>query len=285
MSIRSTLLRLFKQSGTNGQLMHIRTPSKGISIAIPNWNHEFLLARSIHSALKSVAILKEHGIDAEVIVNDDDSRDGSKTLLRQLEAYYNEENLRVLDQRDNGGPAVSRNIMLNNATYRYILFLDADNELIPENVPIFLQAIIDTQAAVVYGNLVIKTNDQDAIPGLHSNQSYTDHIIEANYIDNMALYDRVQVTELGGYTPENQPVEDWELFNHLAANGRLVVFVPAIFGLYYELPQSLVRDIDRSHHLKLNARMKRVYDQFGMRKQQIIKTRHLRYHPDVGYII
>ncbi|MCA9882074.1 MAG: glycosyltransferase family 2 protein [Anaerolineae bacterium] len=285
MSIRATLYSLLRQSHIEDGSLQRRHPEDGLTIAIPNWNHEFLLVRSIHSALRTLAILKESGIKGEILINDDASRDGSVTLLRQMEALYGDVDLNVLIQHDNGGPAVSRNIMLTRARYRYILYLDADNEVIAENVPIFLQSIRDTQAAVVYGNLVIKNYTTDQTIGLHSNQSYTDHIYDANYIDNMALYDRIQITDMGGYAPENQPVEDWELFNHLAANGRLVVFVPALFGLYYELPQSLVRDIDQSHHLKLNARMKRVYDQFGMRKQQIMRTRHLRYHPDVGYII
>ncbi|MCA9889676.1 MAG: hypothetical protein KC546_14955, partial [Anaerolineae bacterium] len=94
-----------------------------------------------------------------------------------------------------------------------------------------------------------------------------------------------QLTDMGGYLHEKQIVEDWELMNHIATNGRLIVFVPAILGIYYELPGSFVRDYDVDHHLKLIARMKRIYDQFGIRKQQMIKARHLRYHPDVGYII
>ena len=283
MSIQSTLFRLLRQSGTGPRQIRPRQAPQGVTIGIPNWNHEFLLARSIHSAMKAAEILKAKGIHAEVLVNDDASRDGSTTLLRQLEAIYYEDGLRVLAQQENRGLGPSRNTMLLRATYRYILFLDADNEVIPENVSIFFQSIVDTQAAVVYGNLVIKRYGQDSIPGFYSNQSYTDHIFDANYIDNMALYDRTQVSEMGGY--ENQIVEDWELLNHLATNGRLVVFVPALFGLYYEYQHSLVHELDREHHLRLNARMKRVYDQFGMRKQQIIKTRHLRYHPDVGYII
>ena len=58
----------------------------GVTIAIPNWNHEVLLPRSVLSALRTVAILREQGVPAEVLVIDDFSRDGSLTLLRQLEA-------------------------------------------------------------------------------------------------------------------------------------------------------------------------------------------------------
>ena len=54
----------------------------GVTIAIPNWNHEILLPRSIASALRAVDLLRNEGVPAEVLVIDDASRDGSQTLLR-----------------------------------------------------------------------------------------------------------------------------------------------------------------------------------------------------------
>ena len=68
----------------------------GVTIAIPNWNHEILLPRSIASALRAVDLLRNEGVPAEVLVIDDASRDGSQTLLRQLEALYSKAGLRCL---------------------------------------------------------------------------------------------------------------------------------------------------------------------------------------------
>src|SRR5688572_28364497 len=51
----------------------------GMTIAIPNWNHELVLPRSVASALDGVGQLARHDVRAEVLVIDDASRDGSLT--------------------------------------------------------------------------------------------------------------------------------------------------------------------------------------------------------------
>src|SRR5262245_39842065 len=116
----------------------------GVTIAIPNWNHELLLPRSIGSALRAIDLLRSEGVPAEVLVIDDGSRDGSQTLLRQLEALYYQDGLRCLAFQANAGLAASRNQTLNHARYRYLAFLDADNELIPENLPLFVKTLEQT---------------------------------------------------------------------------------------------------------------------------------------------
>src|SRR5437660_1438594 len=122
----------------------------GVTIAIPNWNHEILLPRAITSALRAVAILRERGMPAEVLVIDECSRDGSLTLLRQLEALHYRDGLRCLSFASTASLATSRNEAAHHARYRYLAFLDADNELIPENLPIFLETLQQTRAAAVY---------------------------------------------------------------------------------------------------------------------------------------
>jgi hypothetical protein len=104
-----------------------------------------------------------------------------------------------------------------------------------------------------------------------------------NMIDICALFDAQQVIELGGYAIEN-PVEDWELFMRLAVNGRLLVFVPLVFGSYYFMPGSWFSALDEQERSGVLALMHRVFDQFKLRQRQLLKTRHLRYHPDLGYI-
>src|SRR5580693_4588580 len=108
------------------------TRQAGVTIAIPNWNHELLLPRALASALRAVALLREEGMHGEVLVIDDHSRDGSRSLLRKLEALHFADGLRVLALAAHSGLAVCRNQALLNARFPYVLFLNADNELIPE---------------------------------------------------------------------------------------------------------------------------------------------------------
>ena len=256
----------------------------GVTIAIPNWNHELLLARSVGSALKAVRALREHGADGEVLVIDDASRDGSVVLLRQMETMHYKDGLRVLARGRNSGLPAVRNAALAAASNRYVLFMDADNELIPENLWHFYRSVRDTRAAAVYGNLLSRRLDSGAVTVL-SNESFQDRMFDANYVDAFALFDRLQLLDCGGGYSEHPGVrgrEDWEMYLHLAACGRRIVFVPLVLGFYHDLPNSMIKQARPEGEQKVFVT--RVYDQLGLRGRMPLRTRHLRYHPDIGYL-
>jgi glycosyltransferase involved in cell wall biosynthesis len=256
----------------------------GVTIAIPNWNHEILLPRAITSALRAVNLLRIEGVPAEVLVIDDCSRDGSQTLLRQLEALYYQDGLRCLAFGANAGLAASRNQTLNHARYRYLAFLDADNELIPENLPLFVKTLEQTRAAVAYGNLLVRAPTADHAHFVLSNESIQKKLFryQSNYVDAFSVWDRLQLLDVGGYDASLHFLEDHEMWLHLATNGRRIVFVPAVLGYYYILPAAMSRDIPKQEIVA--ARLVRIFNQVNVRELLQVNTCHLRYHPDLGYI-
>ena len=261
----------------------VRQAPPGVTIAIPNWNHEYVLPRSVGSALRGVRVLRAAGVDAEVLVVDDRSRDGSPTLLRQMEALHAGDGLRVLALRRNVGLPTVRNVALGAASYASVVFMDADNELLPENLPHFQRAMAQTGAAAVYGNLLCRrAGDRTEVM---SGESVQDRLFEANYIDAFAMFDRHRLLDAGGFldAAEVEAREDWEAYLHLAAAGAKVVFVPLVFGVYHELPGSMI-DEGRHEHGAQREHLRRMYDQLGVRPRMPMNTRHLRYHPEVGYI-
>ncbi len=252
----------------------------GITIAVPNWNHELVLPRAIQSGLQALAYLREQGVLGELLVIDDASRDGSLVLLRQLEALLFDEGLRVLALTQNGGLSAARHHALLHARYRHIIFMDADNELVPENTFQFYRASQATGAAVVYGNLICV--DGKTAPRLLSNESFQYRMFGENYIDAFALYDRLQALDSGSFIQTLGP-EDWEFFLHLATSGKLIVFVPLVFGMYHDVPFSMYKDQAPNIDTYLR-RSRRMFNQFGIRPQLPLNTRHKRYHPDLGYL-
>jgi succinoglycan biosynthesis protein ExoO len=261
-----------------------RLAAGGVTIAIPNWNHELFLPRSISSALRAVEDLRRRDIAAEILVIDDASRDGSPTLLRQLEALYYDDGLRVLALRQNVGVGGVRNLALRLATWRYVVFLDADNELVETNLYHFYRSIRQTEATVVYGNVLSLPGGGGEVSVL-SNESFQTRIFRGNYIDTCALYDRQHLIDCGGFEAERESlmVEDWELWLHLAVLGRRIVEVPLAFAMYHDLPHSRVkefsRDMDRGQ-----GRSARIFNQSGVRDKVRLNARHLRYHPDIGWL-
>jgi succinoglycan biosynthesis protein ExoO len=271
-------------NGSAGESAVIAAGAGGVTVAIPNWNHELLLARSVGSALRGVRLLRSRGVAAEVLVIDDASRDGSPVLLRQMEALYYADGLRVLALTHNVGLAGVRNTALREGLHRYVVFMDADNELLPDNLHHFYRSIRDTGAAAVYGNLLSRRRDSGHVAVL-SNESFQDRMFAHNYVDAFGVFDRLQLLDCGGYS-DNAAVrsrEDWELYLHLAACGRKVVFVPLVFGFYHDLPGSMIKETARTESDQA-AHVTRVFDQLGSRARLPLNTRHLRYHPDVGYL-
>ncbi|MCB0023235.1 MAG: glycosyltransferase [Caldilinea sp.] len=257
-----------------------RSAPAGVTIAIANWNHELLLARAVASALAGIHALAELAIPGEVLVIDDHSRDGSVTLLRQLEALYYGDGLRVLLHEQRNGITVTRNHALRQATYRYIVYLDADNELSPAALPVLFRSIIDTKAAAAFGNLIAHRPDG---PAMLSNESVHGRIFMDSHIDMCALWDRLQLADKGGFEEGLTVPEDLELVLHLVTAGCRLVFVPVVFGYHYHYASSwhntvAVENPDYLQHLA------RVFDQLDLRRQVHANSQYLRYHPDLGYL-
>jgi glycosyltransferase involved in cell wall biosynthesis len=218
--------------------------ANGVTIFIPNWNQRAFLPRAIGSALRALDALSRGGVPGEVIVLDDASRDGSQKLLRSVEMARGDNRLATVFLRRNVGLPRVRNAGLGLARYRSILFLDADNELVPENLPLFFAAMRETGAALVYGNLLDRS--ADGIVGARSNRLPTMELFDGNYIDALALLDVEQVLQTGGFStlPELYGYEDWELILSLIEHELELVFVPAVLGYYTVGRRSMLRETE-----------------------------------------
>jgi GT2 family glycosyltransferase len=257
---------------------------EGVSFIIPNWNHEVFLPRAIRSAMSAIDLLRNERRPAEAIVVDHASRDGSRTLLRQLEALYYDDGLHCLAFDANEGLGASRNQGARHARFRYMVFLDADNELIPENLPVFIRSLEQTGAAACYGNLLIRTATAHHAHYLLSHESFQMRMFQVGgcYLDAFSVWDRHQFLDVGGYDESLRAAEDYDLWLHLATSGRRIIFVPAALGYYYLLQASLSSDLGQLN--AATARMIRVFNQGRFREHLPLSTLHLMYHPELAYI-
>lgn len=93
------------------------------SIIIPAYNAEAFLPRCLDS------IFSQEFDDYEVIVINDGSTDNTASILEESSSKH--PNLHVLTQ-SNQGMATARNLGIEVATGEYILFVDSDDELMPQ---------------------------------------------------------------------------------------------------------------------------------------------------------
>lgn len=101
-----------------------------ISIVIPLYNKEQFVGQTIKSLLSQT--FKEF----EAIFVDDGSTDKSPQIVENIQ-----DNRIKLVRKENGGPSSARNLGVENAKYDWILYLDADDCLLPNALELFAKYI------------------------------------------------------------------------------------------------------------------------------------------------
>lgn len=94
---------------------------------IPVYNSENTILRAVNSLLNGKGV-------REIILIDDGSTDKSYDLCLELSKMYRNIKLLHHDKRQNRGASESRNLGLKNASFDWIQFLDADDELLPNKL-------------------------------------------------------------------------------------------------------------------------------------------------------
>ena len=160
-------------------------------------------------------------------------------FLRTVRVLYEDAPLKTVFLERNLGLPRLRNLAMRMSRYRYVCMLDADNELVADNLPLFLQSGRQTGAAMVHGLLIDKR--QGKMTGVRSENVASMRLTAGNYIDAFALLDSTKVLRAGGFVTDQRlyGYEDWEMILHLIAEEEEVVFVPVVMGYYHLTPGSM----------------------------------------------
>jgi glycosyltransferase involved in cell wall biosynthesis len=114
-----------------------------ISIMIPVYNEAARVERAIES-------VREVGLDAELIVVDDGSTDGTREILERLRDSKQIDTL-VIQER-NRGKGFAVRTAIQRATGDVLVIQDADLEYDPRDIPKLLEPIIQGRADAVIGS-------------------------------------------------------------------------------------------------------------------------------------
>lgn len=110
-----------------------------VSVIIPTYNREKVLARSIKS------VLNQTYRDFELIIIDDGSTDNTETLVKQ----YQEKDKRILYYKQgNQGASAARNSGIELAKGEYIAFQDSDDEWLPNKLEVQMQRLQEKDADI-----------------------------------------------------------------------------------------------------------------------------------------
>lgn len=115
-----------------------------ISFIIPIYNREKYLPICLNS------ILHQTETSIEVICINDNSTDHSEEILKYYESIYKNK-LKVITLEENKGPSYARNIGLDNAQGKYIIYVDSDDIIALNMGEDFVQAAEEYQVPIVIG--------------------------------------------------------------------------------------------------------------------------------------
>jgi glycosyltransferase involved in cell wall biosynthesis len=176
-----------------------------VSVIIPSFNQ----ARFLTDSLASVATQKSYS-RREVIVVDDGSIDDPASVVARFE------DIRCLHQV-NRGTAAARNHGLHESRGHYVVFLDADDRLLPGALEVGVDALDrNPGCGFVYGHVRLVGSDgtdcrcptETPVTGAHYRE-----LLARNYIwtPGAVMYRRAAVDAVGGFDPRAGGSADFDL--------------------------------------------------------------------------
>jgi glycosyltransferase involved in cell wall biosynthesis len=194
-----------------------------VSVIIPCFNHGHVLGEAIASAWRSTPR------DVEILVVDDGSTDDTAAVAQSFAG------VRCVSQ-PRSGPSRARNRGIAESRGRFMVFLDADDQLAPGALDVGVAELTaHPMAGFVFGRCRLMAPDGAMIPTPERTRIERNHYRELlihNYVwaPSMAMFRRASVERAGGFNPEAGAAADYGLYLRIARanpihdHGQVVAF-------------------------------------------------------------
>ena len=177
-----------------------------VSVIIPCYNHARFLGEAIDS------VKRQSYPHIEIIVVDDGSTDDTEQVLTKYPNIHRK-------RQDNLGVACARNIGLSMSRGAYVLFLDADDRLLPDAVDTGVRALESRKDYAFAFGLVMSNGKLHGVNELPTDQGSTyKELLKRNFIGNpgSVLYNRWVFSRVRGFDETNSPAADYDLYLRVA---------------------------------------------------------------------
>ena len=252
-----------------------------ISVVMANYR----AAAYLPAALESV--LAQTVRDIEVIVSDDASPDESAAIVRQFTAR--DPRVRLVEARENGGPAAARNRALAEARGEWVAIVDSDDIIRPERFEILLAAAAGLKADAIADDLLYFSERSSGPTLLGSMMAAggrpmplsAEFFVRANTSGNglpplgylKPLFRRSRIADLA-YDETVRIAEDYDFLLRFLLDG----------GRFFILPEPLY--LYRRHSASISYRLSEAYVLAMIGNQQALVAAHGdRLPPDVRHAL
>ena len=236
---------------------------KYISVLMPVYNAEKYLFDSIRS------ILDQTYPYFEFLILNDGSTDKSIEILKKFEAQ--DPRIRILNNPRNYGVAISRNILVKEAKFDFLAWMDADDISLPERLEKEISVLSNDETIdLVCSQISIISEDGEYIcdqPRMNYSLYYDLHFF-CSIPNPTVLCKKHTIVQSGGYAINMPPAEDFDLWSRLMKRNKL-----------YRIEEPLVK-YRKSHNSISNVVLKNNgYNKTQEIVQQIIseKIPHIKF--------
>ena len=188
-----------------------------VSVIIPVYNRSLLLAEAVES------VMKQSYNNYEIIIADDASDDSPGTLIDRLSEKYSIPVKWKILPRHSGMPGYVRNKGAEEASGRYLAFLDSDDlwmpEKLKEQVPALENALPDVKIChtrelwVRNGKTVSQSSHKHKREGFIFSDSLWKCIIGPSTV----MMEKKLFESFGGFREDLEVAEDYELWLRMTA--------------------------------------------------------------------
>lgn len=190
----------------------------------------------------------------EVLVVDDGSTDGSRAVV---EKYAQEHPQVKLLAQDNAGVSAARNMALDHARGRYVMFVDSDDYLCDDAVPGLLQRAIDEKLDVLSFNYCYRDVQGNELPHTRDDNYATTAVTTgAEFLNGHSMTPYVwrfiirhDFLEEGQwrFDPSLIVCEDGALISRFMLNAGRMAHDATLVYCYVKRPDSAMHNTDREH--------------------------------------
>ena len=210
-----------------------------ISIITPVYNGKEFIHRPIQSALRQTYE------DWELIIIDNGSLDET---YQEIQGYPDK---RIKYDYFNAqhGTIAARNQGLTLSRGEYIIFLDADDWWADDCLNVLYNSLVscDPNVALVHANWAF--SNQDGEIGITHDSSFRSGeglrtlVLYNPFAVHAALIRREAIAAVGGFSPIEPSLEDWELWLKIALKGYHFIHIPNLLAFYFWHRESKSKDI------------------------------------------
>lgn len=216
-----------------------------LTLAICVYNAEKYLQETLNS------VINQSVQDFKLMIINDASSDGSVKVIEDFFLKHPRQ-YELVNLSENKGICHARYYAERNAKTRYLMFLDADDILLPDAIDTIWKKIKSDEDLIAVGCYLdyIDRNGKKIGGGLYLGETDKEKAKEKAkagklfFMQPTAIYDRETALKVGGYEiggfPEDKPryqdyCEDldlWTRMSDLFTEGKAIVVVPQVLALY-----------------------------------------------------